>query len=215
MPFSSLLSSVTIFHSTMFYKKSIHRVVLGSSFSSPIFGRGIRKDASVNLFAASEGALDIFGIAKLSGAKVTDSSAHRRTLHGHVHTSAFAAYLVVFISVEVNGIFSALLYPYPFQCGEDSGISSALDNLRSIRYYAWDTQTMIPQSLVHSFGENVPLPTYVEGGVTEMATAYNVGTSETTDTALQVIKFWCRPLSPWQSAPQGQANQRPWDRAVR
>lgn len=48
---------------------------------------------------------------------------------------------------------------------------------------------MIPRSSIHPFDKDVPRPVNVEGRVTEMATAPNVGTSESTDKAVRVVIF--------------------------
>lgn len=61
--------------------------------------------------------------------------------------------------------------------------------MRSSEYYAWDTQAMVPQSVVLPFVKDELLAADVEGEVAEMATSPNDGISETKGTAVQVTKF--------------------------
>lgn len=113
-------------------------------------------DVSVNHFAASNGALEILGTDKLSGASVTESSALRRTLHDHALLNTSAADLVVIVSVKENDKFSPLFFPYPFRCGGKCEIQLRFGKMRPFGYYARDNWAMISQSLVLTSGRELP-----------------------------------------------------------
>lgn len=92
----------------MFSNQSILESVLGSSFGSHAFDRGIRRDFSSTFFTVSNDTLAIFGTAKFSGAGVTDSRALRRTLHSHALPSMSTADLISIGSLTVDDSFASL-----------------------------------------------------------------------------------------------------------
>lgn len=83
---------------------------------------------------------------------------------------------------------------------------------------------MIPQNPIHPFRKEVPHSADrkcetddadMDSDVSKMITAPSDSSSDTSDTALQVKKLWCCPLSPSESAPQVQSNKRLLDSTVR
>lgn len=128
----------------MLSQQSFFETVLGSSFGTPAFTRGIRTDVCIDLVAELNGALAMAGTAQLSGAGNTGSCALRRTLPCHALPSTSVAVLVVIGSIKKQHDFSLLPYLNPFQCGTESEIPSTLGNMRPSGYYAWDTKAMIP-----------------------------------------------------------------------
>lgn len=120
-------------------------------------------DICVNLPAEANGDPAIVGTAKLTDAGVTNRSALRRTLHRHVISNTSASELVATGSVKADDNFSLLTYLYPFQCGEEREITSTLDSLRPSGFFAWDTQVMIPQSIVPNSGKELSPPADVDG----------------------------------------------------
>lgn len=56
-------------------------------------------------------------------------------------------------------------------------------------YYGWEAHAIVSQSSVHLSDKNVPPSSNVDDEVTEMATALNSGTSETSSTAVRVTEL--------------------------
>lgn len=90
----------------------------------------------------------------------------------------------------MNENFSSLFIPIPISpLWQKIEIPSALGNVRPSGNYAWETQAKTSRRSVTLSGKDQPPPVYMESGVTEMATASNVGTSGTTGMVLLETNF--------------------------
>lgn len=150
---------------------------------------GIHTDVSANLFEESKGAPAIVCTAKLSSAGVTNSSDLHGTLHNRALPSTSAVNLVVIESVKEDDNFASLSCSCLFHCGVENEVSSKPGNILPSGYYQRDTQKIIPQSLIHPHGKDVPPPANVESEFTESAAVLNDCISEITCTATWVTKF--------------------------
>lgn len=83
-------------------------------------------------------------------------------------------------SIKGNHNLESLSFSYPFQYGNESEIPSTPSSMLPSGYYIWDTQEMIPQCLLHPFSMDVPTAADVDVEVTQVATAPNDNTFETT-----------------------------------
>lgn len=94
----------------MILNQSLLEVFLASPFGTRAFGRDVRPNVFADVLAELNGALAIFGTAKLSGAGVTASSALHRRLQDHALPSTTVVDLVVIKSVELLIDFFKLSY---------------------------------------------------------------------------------------------------------
>lgn len=60
--------------------------------------------------------------------------------------------------------------------------------MKILLIFAWDAEAVIPQSLVHSSGRELPSPAIVEGEVTQMAKTLSKRALETTGTVVRETK---------------------------